>query len=662
MSSVHHPAIRPAPEVALTANDNSRPPPEHDEPPPYPYATSESEQSEQPEQPEQPEDSDYNGSINQLPSPQAMPAVVRAILECPIDDDEAEKIAAACSKFVRPEDFYYIEAICEAKRIDTVCQPIPEFFNGGHAGMKRRGIIVRHNVKRRWEKLGVWNPKWGFAGRKWDDSDDFSKWTWRWQPDGGQNGESPDHYAHALVLRALRLRQNLFRGEYAPVMPRSHLEQDVTADAAEAFLISRPCFLFQIEVAEEEMRFARLSPLQKKGYPSSTPRDQVIKWWKERGDWRHEYYRDTFYEKELFNSKFYRGQEHGTVTSWKWRHESPSPEPESLTPIIENGDCENPVYLKEMVTEMMKLTPEEIDELKHVFWPHEKGPVRTWIYYDENQPLFPGQLHYSALPGEPEPWKYNLARWPKIKLSPYDPNLPPFAFLDELRAQQQNQTSEEEEEEEEVVDPELDTITPPPPKRRRLRHHQPEDEANETQLRRSVRVAGMKRFAEPLPQETAPNKRTRARAAAKATAPISASSVPPPSRQSRGVKTKPVPTHSQLPQEQRTETPAKRGRGRPRKGTGPSVSVRPSTKKAPSAPLAPPATVRVQRLAASGADTSGTPRPRGRPRKGSGPGAGPSTKKKAPTAPARARAARGAATGTDAPGIPKRRGRPRKSE
>ncbi|KAI1120099.1 hypothetical protein F5Y10DRAFT_259102 [Nemania abortiva] len=524
-------------------------------------------------------------------------------------------------------------------------------FSGGHTGKLQKGIFVRHFIKRRWEKLGIWNPHWGFAGRNLDASDDFSKWTWRWQPDGAKDGESPDHYARGLVLRALRLRQNLLRGECAPVMPRSHLEQDVVADVAEAFLISRPCFLFQIEVAEEEMRFARLSPSQETSYPSSTPRDEVIKWWKERGDWRDEFYRDTFYEKK-FNPYVYRGREHGTVTSWKWRHESPSPEPESLTPIIELRHCERGIH----AAKDMDFAPEEINELTNVFWRRDGRPVGTWTKYltDRRPPLFPGQEKSSDLGPE------TLARALKSAFGkPFkrDPNLPRLPILDQIWEQEQDETSSEEQEE--LSDTEPDPVTPPPPKRRRLQHQQPEGETNEAQPRRSARVAGMKRSAESLPQEIAPNKRTRTRAAAKAAAPVTASSISPPSQQNCGIKAKLVSTQPQPPQEH-TETQVKRGRGRPRKGSVPSVG--PSTKKTPSAPSAPPASVGAKRMTASRAETSGTPRPRGRPRKGSGPGTYPITKNKAPPAPARARATRGTTTGTDVAGIRKRPGRPRKSK
>ncbi|KAI0868581.1 hypothetical protein GGS24DRAFT_481950 [Hypoxylon argillaceum] len=517
----------------------------------------------------------------------------------------------------------------------------------------RKGVWVRHNIKRRWEKLGIWNPNWGFAGRRLDASDDFTKWTWRWQPDGAGDGDSPGHYARGLVLRALRLRQNLLRGECAPVMPRSHLEPDALADTAEAFLISRPCFLFQLEVAEEQMRFARLlAPWIKGSYPSSTPREQVIKWWKKRGDWKDEYYGDGVYEKE-WNYEFYHSKEHGTVTAWKWRHESPSPEPESLTPLEENRQWDSSIGM----AEFMNFAPEEIDELADIDT-HLLRPEDPWIKgaYGPPEPLVPGQCR--RLPGE-DRWKPVEYVWDTRPIPPHDPSLPRLGILDDLRAEQQARIASKEQEE--SADPEPDAVTPPPPKRRRLRHHQPDDKANEPRPRRSARVTGMKRPAEPLPQEIAPNKRTRTRESARAAAPIvAASSAPPPPRQTRGIKTKLVPTQSQPPPQEHAETQVKRGRGRPRKESMPSA--RPPTERKKKTPSARPTPARAERTTASGADASGTPRPRGRPRKDGGPGPHPSAKNKASAAPAGTRTAtKGTAAGTDVPGVRKRRGRPRKS-
>jgi hypothetical protein len=122
------------------------------------------------------------------------------------------------------------------------------------------------------------------------------------------------------MTRAIRLRRNLRRGESASILPQSCLEQEVTASQAESFILSRPWFDFVIEWAEEMTRYRRLSDDEQLSSPYRTAREQVIKWWKERGDWMERF--------DIGNG----------VTSWKWRHESPSPEPEDLTPINKMKD------------------------------------------------------------------------------------------------------------------------------------------------------------------------------------------------------------------------------------------------------------------------------------------------------------------------------------
>ena len=109
--------------------------------------------------------------------------------------------------------------------------------------------------------FGIWNPKWGFAGRIVHPNDNAYRWKWRWKQQAADDSESAgcarDTQTEQLVARALRLRQHLRRGENAPVLPRSCLEQDAAASQAESFLISRPWFIFRIEIAEERTRYDR---------------------------------------------------------------------------------------------------------------------------------------------------------------------------------------------------------------------------------------------------------------------------------------------------------------------------------------------------------------------------------------------------------------------
>ncbi|RYC55838.1 hypothetical protein CHU98_g10371 [Xylaria longipes] len=63
-----------------------------------------------------------------------------------------------------------------------------------------------------------------------------------------------------LAVRAVRLHHRLQRGEQDPVFTRPCPGKHATAAEAESFLISRPWFLFRIELAEEAARYRRLSP------------------------------------------------------------------------------------------------------------------------------------------------------------------------------------------------------------------------------------------------------------------------------------------------------------------------------------------------------------------------------------------------------------------
>ncbi|KAI1400872.1 hypothetical protein F4819DRAFT_460262 [Hypoxylon fuscum] len=377
-------------------------------------------------------------------------------------------------------------------------------------GSRRQGVIVRHCVKRTWEKLGVWNPEWGFAGRKLQPSDNARKWKWTWQQHTRPTtGNSRDLEADKLITRALHPRQNLKRGEYAPVIPQSRLGQNATVAQAEAFLISRPWFIFQIELAEERTRYERLSISDRRRYPHSVRR-QVIQWWKERGDWRDEFDRTDW------------------VTSWKWRHESPEPEPEDLTPI--HNAKENPLEATEM-----EFTPSEIDELETINLPRSQQPEGFWVTEEGDlPPFFPGQMSdEQARVAKSEREKLEKARAEGreyttpvsdgcrhlLKILNGRP-LFPALHLEETTPEIQEDLATELQEN--ASESPRDAAFSPPQRKRHLRPHSSQDGVDNALEqdrpppipRRSARIASMKRSAEPLTSQTAPNKRPRARAVA----------------------------------------------------------------------------------------------------------------------------------------------------
>lgn len=274
---------------------------------------------------------------------------IKAIMDRPIDDDELNIISHIIAKDLLPREIYCREAIREVKRVQKyISRPKPPVLKG-RKGIRRRAVIVRHNIKRRWQKLGVWNSQWDYAGHK-RQPNNFHRWTWGPQCEGPSNQMKCEYdEAAELAVRALRLRQNVRRGERAPVTSLSHSGQEMTTAQKEDFLISRPWFTSQLEVAEEQARLQRL-PLEDQHRCPYSPKSQVLKWWEERGDW----------------GNGPRGVP--ACTSWKWRHESPSPEPEDLTPLRGVQDS----LLG--VAEEMNFTPSEVDELEMIDLPESEQP------------------------------------------------------------------------------------------------------------------------------------------------------------------------------------------------------------------------------------------------------------------------------------------------
>lgn len=198
-------------------------------------------------------------------------------------------------------------------------------------GSQRRAVIVRHNIRKRWQRLGVWNSDWGIPGRvNEQDKDDIELWKWKWQTDADPSFTDPDH----IIMRVMESRKKVPYGERALPAPHAHLREDSTASEAESFITSRPWFLYCLETVEYVRRRTRIPPEQL-GRPDPDQEGQVKKWWKTRGDWEQDW--------ETQASTL-------PVPGWKWRHESPSPEPEDLS-VLESGEMD------------MDFTPSEVDAL-----------------------------------------------------------------------------------------------------------------------------------------------------------------------------------------------------------------------------------------------------------------------------------------------------------
>ncbi|KAI1173428.1 hypothetical protein F4777DRAFT_447252 [Nemania sp. FL0916] len=552
-------------------------------------------------------------------------------LEPPLSEEEIISTSVAICEHLSPWDMYHKETEREDRRFEGHgTGPRPVLFRG-ERGSRRKGVIIRHNVRRLWEKLGLWNPRWGFAGRRLDASDDFRKWTWRWQPDGARDDEELVHRDDCeLVARALRLRHNLQRGEYVPAMPRSYLAPDATAAEAEVFLTSRPWFQFILEIEEERTRNFRFS-VGDLDQVAEGPRRQVIKWWKARGIYK-------------------------SAESWMWPHESPSPEPEDLSPIssMRNSPLD--------AMEAMQFSPEEIQELENIELPSSQHSRDYWaIERGDMPPYFPGQLRQPPY-NVPRPFRTDGYNSDEELIAGLDLDaLFPDTMSDFPGAVQGEAAAGEHEAPRDVVEgsPELQQVAAgPPQKRRRLHHRQPQDDVPEPQPRRSSRIAGMKRSAEPLPHEAAPNKKTRRTAAPKVAAPTAAAAVAPnPSRKTRSAKPKAVAARASPKDD---DAPPKRRPGRPRKDDRPSAP--PTKEKKKSVRASAKALVRTGKAAETSAPD--VPKRRGRPRKENGPIARPAKdqeQKKPVRASAKAKAKTSKAAETSASNVPRRRGRPRKN-
>lgn len=275
--------------------------------------------------------------------------LVRSCILSPFTPDHVEAIAARLCEHYPPEPVWRREIEVELDRIDVYAlQRCYDIYNGMN-GRRRKAVIARHNVKRRWQALGVWNPAW--VGCPGDFSAGHHSWTWRWQTENGEDEEAVRQKAIAVVKRALHLREGMVRGETVPVIPRTNLSPQATASQAEAFIISRPWFMYQLELADEEMRHSRAPLKERKHIDIDSPTSIVTRWWKERGDWRD------------------KATEVHTEISWKWRHETPEPPFADLSPM------DNMINSTLDGIEEMGFSPSEIAELEKI----ESG------FYDDPQ-------------------------------------------------------------------------------------------------------------------------------------------------------------------------------------------------------------------------------------------------------------------------------------
>ncbi|KAF2245189.1 hypothetical protein BU26DRAFT_462997, partial [Trematosphaeria pertusa] len=250
-----------------------------------------------------------SGGSTELPTPDPFPRVANAdvdvdeLLRKPLNDSEIRMFGWEAAHY-RPHHRYNDEFRQEKTRIgeewgrrDANYKPLyrgPDLI--GRPGQQRLDVMIRHSIKKRWERLGVWNPEWGIPARVHSGpKDNETRWKWKW----------PSRDEEAPFERAVRLHLERQGGwNEAIVLQPSDADHptDVHVDNREFFITSRPWYVWQLEVAEEEVRLTR-DPDPDNYFRA---RENVTTRWKDKGDWKESW---------------------GDLPGWKWRHESPSPEP-----------------------------------------------------------------------------------------------------------------------------------------------------------------------------------------------------------------------------------------------------------------------------------------------------------------------------------------------
>jgi hypothetical protein len=240
----------------------------------------------------------------------------------------------------------------------------------GRAGKQREKVMIRHNIKKRWEAMGVWNPSWGIPGRvNPGPNDDVTTWRWDWlvrprkagnfheQPMDVQETSWPPQEEELVHERAIRehLEKN---GQWTgpPSAMGQAVDVDVDAIDRESSITGRPWFVWQLDVEEEAIRLARLDRTEILDYEKAAKNVEAR--WRAEGKWKEVWvdYDDT------------------DRPGWKWRHESPSP---------------SPVQPKDM-----EFSPSEIDALESI-------PPPTPTALASPLPTPPVELEPRGVPGIP---------------------------------------------------------------------------------------------------------------------------------------------------------------------------------------------------------------------------------------------------------------------
>ena len=209
--------------------------------------------------------------------------------------------------------------------------------------------MIRHSIKKRWGRLGVWDPEWGIPrSLRSGPNDDYRNWYWKWNRKQSYWDREYDRQPHELQIaswpsrdeelpddRSVRLyleRQEGWNEALDRQPSATDGPTDVHVDDREFLITSRPWYVWELEVAEEVVRLSR-DPKNSETYTRS--QENVTARWKEKGYWKASW---------------------SDLPGWKWRHESSSPEPA------------DPNH--------MNFTPSEIDALEEISPPTPPAPPK----------------------------------------------------------------------------------------------------------------------------------------------------------------------------------------------------------------------------------------------------------------------------------------------
>lgn len=272
---------------------------------------------------------------------------VREELDKELKQNEVDRLHVDLAKFLaclrNAKDIFQNELVMEKSRLDELCKP-----DGCRPIVQRwlrqeAAVFAEALVKRRWQAVGVWN-------KEWDDEEGDRRpgkeLHWSWKP-------NPEPRNANTVHRIVDDYRHSGRGAYAASvvenLPESWSATDLFQSEREAFIASRPWFVFSVECVAEELRRRRLPPTWQKGFT-----EPVEVWtraqWIKLGVWKFDW--------DTMNPTYERKH----MAGWTWEKEDVLPT--ELTNLNELGSA---VKRKETAATLYRMLTEDPSEFEAMF-------------------------------------------------------------------------------------------------------------------------------------------------------------------------------------------------------------------------------------------------------------------------------------------------------